>query len=281
MNSPVAIVVGFRSETVIGECINALLAVPDLRVFVWDNSPDTATRSVIEEFGSDRVTVLSDGLNHGFGGGVNRAVAAAHAAIAEDISLLVVNPDCVVTPDVVDRLHARVTGADDAGMVAPRMRYPDGRAGFAGGPWPSLLKEVAAATRLDDLLPVGLRNKILAGGGRILGRRNTLADGLREGSELEVDWVSGFCFAIRSELFVAVEGFDEDYFLYYEDVDLSRRVKARGYRNLILRDIEALHYESTSTRGVGKSKVYWKGFATYCAKHKSRSAARIANLLAS
>lgn len=280
MNIPVAIVVGFRSEAVIGECIAALIAVPNLRVFVWDNSPDPATRSAIEKIGSDRVTVLSDGQNHGFGGGVNRAVAAVHAAIAGDTNLLVVNPDCVVTPNVVERLHARVS-LDDAGMVAPRMRYPDGRVGFAGGPWPSLLKEVAAATRLDDLLPVALRNKIIAGGGRILGRQNTLADSLREGSELEVDWVSGFCFAIRSDLFTAIEGFDEDYFLYYEDVDLARRVKARGYRNLILRDVEALHYESTSTRGVGKSKVYWQGFATYCTKHKSRSAARIAGLLAS
>jgi GT2 family glycosyltransferase len=166
-------------------------------------------------------------------------------------------------------------------MVAPRMRYPDGRAGFAGGPWPSLLKEVAAATRLDDLLPVELRNKIIARGGKIFGRQNTLADSLREGSELEVDWVSGFCFAIRSELFESIDGFDEDYFLYYEDVDLARRVKARGYRNLVLRDIEALHYESTSTRGVGKSKLYWRGFAMYCTKHKSRSAAWLANLMAS
>lgn len=280
MNTPVAIVVGFRSQAVIAECINALLAVPELRVFVWDNSPDTATRSVIEKIASGRVAVLSDGLNHGFGGGVNRAVAAARAATADDINLLVVNPDCVVTPRVVERLNTRVN-ADDVGMVAPRMRYPDGRLGFAGGPWPSLLKEVAAATRLDDLLPTGLRNKIIAGGGRVLGKRNTLADSLREGPELEVDWVSGFCFAIRYELFSDVGGFDEDYFLYYEDVDLARRVNARGYRNIVLRDIDALHYESTSTRGVGKSKVYWQGFATYCSKHKSRNAARIASLMAS
>ncbi|GAS93707.1 dTDP-Rha:a-D-GlcNAc-diphosphoryl polyprenol, a-3 -L-rhamnosyl transferase [Mycolicibacterium canariasense] len=276
-----AIVVGYRSEAVIGECLAALLTVPGLRVFVWDNSPDAATRAEIEKVGGGRVTVLSDGTNHGFGGGVNRAVAGALAVLADDdVSLIVVNPDCVVTPDVVDRLITRV-GADDAGMVAPRMRYPDGRVGFAGGPWPSVLKEVAAATRLDDLLPVGLRNKIIAGGGRILGRRNTLADSLVEGVELEVDWVSGFCFAIRSELFTAVGGFDEDYFLYYEDVDLAHRVRARGFRNLVLRDVEALHYESTSTRGVGKSKIYWEGFATYCAKHKSRSAARIARLLTS
>jgi GT2 family glycosyltransferase len=280
MSTPAAIVVGFRSQDVIAECLNALLAVPQMRVFVWDNSPDTATRSVITTIGSDRVTVLSDGRNHGFGGGVNRAAAAAIATLGDNVNLIVVNPDCVVTPQVVDRLNTRVT-MTDAGMVAPRMRYPDGRAGFAGGPWPSLLKEVAAATRLDDLLPVDLRNKIIAGGGRALGRRNTLADTLREGPELEVDWVSGFCFSIRSELFGAVGGFDEDFFLYYEDVDLARRVKAKGYRNLVLRDIEALHYESTSTRSVGKSKVYWRGFATYCAKHKSKSAAWVAGRLAS
>jgi GT2 family glycosyltransferase len=279
MRLPVAIVVGYRSQGVVGECINALLAVPALRVFVWDNSPDDATRSVIEAIGNDRIVVLSDGHNHGFGGGVNRAVAAALADLNGPATLIVVNPDCVVTPQVVERLHTRVSG-DDAGMVAPRMLYPDGRNGFAGGPWPSLLKEVAAATRLDDLLPVNLRNRIIVAGGRALGRRNSLADTLREGPELEVDWVSGFCFAIRSELFESVGGFDEDFFLYYEDVDLARRVSAQGYRNLVLRDIEALHYESTSTRGVGKSKVYWRGFATYCAKHKSKGAAWIAGLLA-
>jgi N-acetylglucosaminyl-diphospho-decaprenol L-rhamnosyltransferase len=280
MRIPVAIVVVFRSQDVIADCITALLAVPTLRIFVWDNSPDTATRSAIATIGSDRVAVLSDGQNYGFGGGVNRAVASALAAIGDHANLIVVNPDCVVTPHLVGRLHARVS-SNDAGMVAPRMRYPDGRAGLAGGPWPSLLKEVAAATRLDDLLPVELRNKIIAGGGRILGRQNTLADSMREGSELEVDWVSGFCFAIRSEVFDSIGGFDEDYFLYYEDVDLARRLKARGYRNLVLRDVEALHYESTSTQAVGKSKVYWRGFATYCTKHKSKSAAWLVNLLTS
>lgn len=280
MRIPVAIVVGFRSEDVIGECLSALLNLLDLRVFVWDNSPDTATRSVIASIGSDRIYVHSDGHNYGYGGGVNRAVKAAVAEIGEDINLIIINPDCVVTPHVVEQLHARAS-LTDAGMVAPRMRYPDGRPGFAGGPWPSLLKEVAAATRLDDLLPYDLRNKIIAGSARMVGRKNSHADTLMEGPELEVDWVSGFCFAIRAELFGAVNGFDEDYFLYYEDVDLARRVKRHGYRNLVLRDIEATHYESTSTRGIGKSKVYWRGFATYCEKHKSKHAAWFANLMAS
>jgi len=96
---------------------------------------------------------------------------------------------------------------------------------------------------------------------------------LRTGPESgtwEVAWVSGYCMLTRRTAFESVGGFDEDFFLYFEDVDLCARMRGEGWVVALVRDSVARHIESTSTRAVGKERLYRHGMCVYFSKHKGR-----------
>jgi GT2 family glycosyltransferase len=273
MLSITAIIVAYNSERLINECVKAALDSGISEIVVWDNSTDGASLQVLEELGDDRVTLHSDGNNHGFGGAINRVLKLG---IDGDLVLLI-NPDCFVNESVVASLRAVFTDPR-AGIAAPRMTYPSGAPGIAGGPYPTILKEFLAKLPLDYVIP-----KPLERWGRSLFKSTangaSYEDTLTEGGTLSVDWVSGFCMMVRSDVLRKLHGFDEDYFLYFEDVDICRRAKALGYETKLAREAAAFHIESTSTSKSAKSSYYYAGLATYLAKHGTPGQVRTARLL--
>jgi GT2 family glycosyltransferase len=102
---------------------------------------------------------------------------------------------------------------------------------------------------------------------------------LVEGEAIPVDWVSGFCMMIRREVFDRISGFDEDYFLYFEDVDICRRTAREGFAVKLVRNVSALHLESTSTGPAGKSRHYYQGLSVYFRKHGSPRTLVLAKVL--
>lgn len=258
-----ALVVAYESSEFIAGCVESALASGVDRVVIWDNSPSDSTRLTVEAMANPDVEFHSDGSNHGFGGGMNRAFQFCNP----DDHILLLNPDCVCVPEVVSALSQAIEDPR-VGIAAPRMRYPDGRYGVAGGPSPTILKEFAAKTRIDELLPSAWREKILSSFPSRAGS-GSYGQTLQAGDPIVVDWVSGFCCMIRAEVYRRVAGFDEDYFLYFEDVDLCKRIKDIGLDVLLVRSAEALHFESTSTSSRGKSSHYYRGLTTYFSKHGS------------
>ncbi|GAA3530828.1 glycosyltransferase family 2 protein [Nocardioides daeguensis] len=271
----VAVVVAFDSEELLPRCLTALLEAGVESVLVWDNSPAPRKPWCQATLGDPRVRRLGDGVNHGFGGGINRAVDTLGDLAG--VNLLFVNPDCFVNEAAVSRIRDRLADPS-VGAVAPGMRYPDGRRGIAGGSRPSVIKEALAATRVDDLMPRRVRSYVLSGaGGRLpwgaYGASVTSAD------DVALAWVSGFCMGIRGTVFQQAGGFDESFFLYFEDVDLCRRVAACGLKLLVLGGVEVEHVESTSTERAGKSRLYWAGFEQYAIKYRLRAGRRLASLM--
>ncbi|WP_273653629.1 glycosyltransferase family 2 protein [Cellulomonas fimi] len=268
-----AIVVAYRSESTLRACLDALASSGVDEVVVWDNSPDLPAGDVLDGTMTDVVRVATDGTNRGFGAGVNRAAALVPDADA----VVLVNPDCIVDREAV---RALVDGVRDprTGVVGVRAVSPSGEPLVSGGARPSLVKETLASLGLDRLVPRRLRQRILATG-VVGGGSRELGLSMQAGPPIELDWVSGCCLAVRREVFDAVGGFDEDYFLYFEDVDLCLRVRDLGFRVMLLRDVEVLHFESTSTGPAGKSTHYRRGYGTYLDRHASRLAASAARLV--
>jgi GT2 family glycosyltransferase len=183
--------------------------------------------------------------NEGFGGGMNRA--ADHAIRAGATELLLVNPDAWLEPETVARLREQVAN-DRRLLLAPRVERPDGR------------------LYSDE-------NDLYLEHGWTLWTRLRPAD-VRE--ERVHTWVSGACLAMSTDLWQACGGFDEDYFLYWEDVDLSRRVVEAGGRVRVDPTLRAVHDEGSSQRtpaeGSGaKSPTYFyynaRNRLLYATKH--------------
>lgn len=225
------VVVSYGSAGLVGENVSGLArGWPELDVVIVDcfTNPDERARvsEMCDRFGW--TAVLLD-ENAGFGGGVNRGAAVALGRGAE--CLLVLNPDAVL-PAVDARALAAVVTDEPTVLVAPVILRPDG----------SLWTE-GVDLYLDDGTMAGIRHR-----GRLGGRPRMM-------------WVSGACFAISGSLWTGIGGFDEDYFLYWEDVDLSRKVLDGGGEVRVLESARAVHDEGGThddrSAGRAKSETYY------------------------
>ncbi|MFT4050788.1 MAG: glycosyltransferase family 2 protein [Microbacterium sp.] len=180
--------------------------------------------------------------NAGFGGGTNAGAAEALRLGADVIVAL--NPDAYIAPDDLEML-ASAARKEPLSLVSPRILDSSGKVWFRG-----------SDLYLDDGSIAGVA------------RRSERAGRPRH------EWATGACFAVSAELWNRIGGFDEDYFLYWEDVDLSRRVLDAG---AVLRtiDVTAVHDEGQTHRdakqGRAKSETYYyfniRNRLLYVSKH--------------
>ncbi|MEV4534298.1 glycosyltransferase family 2 protein [Asanoa sp. NPDC049518] len=258
----VAIVVAHNSARDLPDSLGSLTALPLDRVVVADNASTDDSARVAAAYTPHVLRRANDG----FGAGVNAAAASAPDADA----YLLFNPDCRIGPADFAALRAALKEGFSA--VAPRMRYPDGRFGVSSGSAPSMAKEWIAALRLDEVVPAGLKRRLAAS--RVLRSLVPMLaylDVAPAAGTTAVDWVSGFCMLVRADAFRAAGGFDERFFLYFEDVDLCVRLRAAGGRVGAAGASVAEHKESTSTAAVGKKRLYRDGMAVYFGLHGGRA----------
>jgi GT2 family glycosyltransferase len=200
---------------------------------VVDNFTSTSERAAVEGLAAIEgwSTILSDD-NLGFGAGMNAGVARAIELGASEFLLL--NPDATLSADAVAAL-LRAIEASPMTLVSPTILRPDGSVWFAG-----------ADLYLAD------------------GRIRSLARRDRDAQATIMPWLSGCCLAVTKQLWTAVGGFDTEYFLYWEDVDLSRRVVDAGGSLLVAPGAVAVHAEGGTQRSGGlqtaataKSPIYY------------------------
>lgn len=223
------IVVNYGSSALLARNLGPLSeAEPSLTVVVVDNPTDQVERERVAELAAERGwSLVTPAANLGFGGGMNLGVAAAHDRGAEVTVLL--NPDAVLAPAALRSLVAAVRSAPLT-MVAPRIERSDGTHWFAG-----------ADLYLDD--------------GRVRSARRRIPGARTE------PWLTGACLALTRELWERVGGFDERYFLYWEDIDLSWRVRCVGGDLLVRQDIVAVHDQGGTQQAeagtYAKSRLYY------------------------
>jgi GT2 family glycosyltransferase/glycosyltransferase involved in cell wall biosynthesis len=229
------VVVNYASHELVARHLGAmdLDGIP-VRVIVVDNFSSAAERDAISALAEARgwhLVGLPD--NRGFGVGVNAGVEAARAAGCACFLLL--NPDASLEPAVVEELRRQVL-RDPMALVSPRLVAPDGSVFFAG-------------------------SRVLLDSGRIRGHRSTVGPSSATTPSAAQEWLTGACVAVHDELLRTVGGLDEDYFLYWEDVDLSRRVLAAGGRLVLRDDLLAVHDAGGTQgprRGRAKSALYYR-----------------------
>jgi GT2 family glycosyltransferase len=166
--------------------------------------------------------------NRGFARAVNEG-----CRLSRGDWVLLLNPDMTLEPGFLDAVLARagqVARTDPAvGIVGFRLRNDDGSRQLSTGAFPTLARTL---TRL--LLP---RSR----------RKYTAPPG---DARSPVDWVTGCCLLVRRACWEDLGGFDPDFFLYYEDVDLCRRARARGWTVWYEPALSAVHHHPLHARAV-------------------------------
>lgn len=221
------VVVNFRSAELIERHLGALqLDRTRFAVVVVDSFSSQAQREriagVVERFGWSLVALSA---NPGFGGAANAGARRARELGARTVLLL--NPDAVATEDVLAALHDGVA-SDPATILTPRLRSPARGTVFSGS-------------------VVELRS------GRIRAASSATVPA--------VAWLPATCLAVDLDAFERLGGFDERFFMYWEDVDFSIRAARAGLRLTVRDDLEVIHDSGGTQSAAGtraKSPLYYR-----------------------
>lgn len=200
------------------------------------------------------LTLVRNETNRGFGAACNQGAAGSRADY-----LLFLNPDTRLLPDTLARTLAFLESPDQAttGICGIRLLDDGGHASTSAARFPSPRILFGEATGLGRLLPGVFPRHLLTA--------RDCAD------TRDVDQVIGAYFVMRRPLFESLGGFDERFFVYFEEVDLSLRARLAGFRSMFFAGATAHHTGGLSSDQVKSARLFYtlRGRLLYAWKHFS------------
>ena len=264
MNNPQKIAVvtlNWNGKSVLNDMIASLLPQIEstgARLVVFDNcSTDGSDELALEKYGHyDWFSLEKADENLGFAAGANKVIGN----ISDDIIVLV-NNDTVFLPGSLSELLAGLQRHSDAGMVGPRLLWQDRtlQPSMRDFPFPGKL--------FKEHFPPARRNS---------------AKYSKHNQEITTDWVVGAIMAFRREVFMQVDGFDEEYFFYHEETDLQYRMYKTGLKTWFIPSAEVIHLEGVSARQKFGNETYLKYISEkvrFLKKHGYKGAVAVFKLL--
>jgi hypothetical protein len=235
------VVISFNTRDMLRDCLQSVLAecvrLPEgttAEILVVDNaSSDGSADMVDREFSAAAVPVrlIRSDVNLGFGVANNVAFEAAQGRY-----LVLLNSDAFIHSGGLRLALEHMDANPDAGIGGGRLVGPGGEAQPSARSFHSIWFDALVYTGLSDRFP---RSRIFGAPDRTWADPNQPAD---------VDWLPGAFLIIRREALIRAGLFDPVFFLYYEEVDLCRRVKAAGFRIRYWPDIVVTHIGGESSR---------------------------------
>lgn len=251
-------IVHYMNPTLLEACLQSFVDHPPsipFRLVVVDNSASIETLEI--EWEKYRFAELREmPSNLGFSAGNNRGVEGA----AEDY-LFFLNPDTRIFDATLENLVRFLEDHPQVGAIGPMNLGPDGDVQFSCRRFPDIW--TVLANRYSFLTRFFPNNPI---------SNRYLQIDLDRGETQEVDWVSGAALMMRRRDFLELGGFDEDYFLYSEDVDLCYRIHEKGMR-VIFHPGSRIEHEIGGASGRNRYRSLWerhRSMYTFFRKHYSR-----------
>jgi N-acetylglucosaminyl-diphospho-decaprenol L-rhamnosyltransferase len=233
----------------------------------------TGTKTVVVDHGSTDGTVevvrhhypdvlLLEQENRALGAGWNRGIAETSTDY-----VLIFNPDAWLEPGALEALVAVAERREDAAVVAPRLRNPDGSLQRSVRGFPTAWRIATEYFFLRKLAPrSGTLNAFYAGG-------------FAHDEERDVDWVMGACMLVRRRAIEDVGGLDESFFLFSEETDWCYRFARAGWKTVFTPTAECVHVGG-ATHGGRMFRENVRGNLRFLLKHRgAREAERGRRLL--
>jgi GT2 family glycosyltransferase len=245
------ILVNYNGADVLIDCLNSLerfIPRDNCEIIVVDNnSQDNSVYILNDKFPNIKLIKLPK--NVGFGAGNN---AGAKVAKGEFIFLL--NTDTIVESNILPHLIELMSENPDVGIIGPKLLFPDKSFQISFSPEISLKGEFAARK-----LHKNAEDK------------NNLHIIEKDFQDIkEVDIVVGAAFFIRADLFNLLGGFDEKFFMYFEESDLCQRVRNEGYKILYTPHVSLIHIRGYSVKKISNKMAveYRRSQIYYYHKHR-------------
>ena len=214
------VIVTYNSGDTLGDCLDSLssqtLSRKHYEVIVVDNGSSDGSVQVANHH-EISPKVIAWGNNLGFGRGNNLGVGYTKGEV-----LVFINPDAALQRDALKRLmNHHLEGSSSIGIIGGKLDEGE----LTLRPLPSF----------KNLLSY---------------HRGSFTRAMPQSILVDVPWVCGAFLSIKESIFMVLDGFDQDYFLYYEETDLCKRVREIGYRVCVATDVKASHAGGTSARKV-------------------------------
>lgn len=251
------VVVNWNGLSIITKCIESVLChstAHSIELVVVDNNSTDGSLELIKSI-DDKFAVIENSYNVGFARACNQGASLCNSDL-----LMFLNPDTELLKGAID------------GIVSA---FSDEKVGICG---PALVDESQSVQKTCVRFP-----KPLSIMGQSIG-----ADKFKlcephfmkywdHHDTRFVDQVIGACFVIRTRLFQQVSGFDEMFFVYYEELDLSLRVSKLGYKTLFLSSVKVYHEGGGATNKAKAKRLYYvsRSKMYYAHKHFNRLDAKI------
>lgn len=228
MSADVSVIVAsHNTRAYLERCLRGLGAEHEV-IVVDSMSTDGSRELVRDEFPHVRLVELD--TNPGYGGALNKGIASASGAF-----LIVMNGDAWPQPGAVERLVAFAESEPQAGVVGPRLVYPDGTLQPSVRGFPTLWRLATEYLFLRWLAP---RSRLL---------NAFYGSGFDHSTRREAEFLVGAVLLVRGKTLAEIEGFDERFFMYNEEVDLCYRARAAGWKVVFWPGAEFVHVGGGST----------------------------------
>ncbi len=223
-------------------------------VIIVDNASDDGSAEAAGR-ALPSARVLRNSENRGFAAAVNQAVRLASGSL-----LLLLNPDCELTPGALEHLWRFLHDRPWVGACGPRLVDGDGKVLRSCRRFPSLWTVACEALGLSRLLP---RTRLF--GAYELGWWSY--DDTRG-----VDWLSGAALAIPRHVWDLIGPLDEGFFIYAEELDWLRRLQQARLECWYVHEATLVHYNGRSWGEAGLARALWSHWSLwrYFAKHHGR-----------
>ncbi len=234
------VVVCYRAADLTIDCLRSLDAdirrIPDACVVVCENgsgkgAAEKISAAIEEEGWSDWASVKAIDPNRGFAGGNNVVLQEAMASEARPEFFLLLNADTIVRPGALLELMKAAEDHAEAGIVCPRLEWPDGEPQISCFRFHTPMSEMLAAARTGHLTKTFPRWLVPM----------PVSD-----VPLEPEWASFACALIRSSVMEQIGLLDEGYYLYFDDVDFCRSARNAGWRVLYWPQAKVVHLRGQS-----------------------------------
>ncbi len=253
MNACAVIIVNYNTGELLSQVVEKVLVAQNTdEIIVVDNNSSDNSMELLPQ--SSRVKKYYRKTNAGFASSCNYGAKQTRADF-----LLFLNPDCLIQAESIVKTLDTIKD-QDVGMVGVWVKNPDGTEQRATRRrLPTLWRAIKTYSKLEKFARFC---DCLAG--------VNLSHQARPKKPLTVEAISGAYIFIKTSVFNEIKGFDESFFMHFEDLDLCKRVIDTGYRIILNPEIEVIHHQGTSSLSNKHVSEYKKqSLRRYFRKHCS------------
>jgi GT2 family glycosyltransferase len=262
------IIVNFNTKSDTMACLSSIDGKAD-RIIVVDNASSDNSSEALRQWAYNRTDRLfiENKLNIGFGRANNQAIKLSRVEF-----ILLLNSDTIVRLDAIDKLKTFMQSNPNIGMVGPRLLNADGSIQASVSNFPNIWFVIVRMFKLRSLFPLNNFTKTLAIKTTLFGAMVKSYLQVNSTGPLKVENISGACMMIRRSVIEQVGMFDENYFMYVEDIDLCKRIINMGWDIFYYPLSEVVHLVGKSSGGSfrDRSPISYQSLYYYFRKHHGR-----------